>query len=231
MRRLGLVSSFLLGALAAGCGSDPGAISVSWSVGLSGSCADEGITTVQITLEEEGGSTLGPFEATCTAGEGGGSFKISDVDAGSYTISLVGLDADGNVIYTGRSSSRANVSDGKTATPAPITMSPAPAQLTIQWRFVNGLGCAVQEGEPTQVQVVLFKSNSEETTESAACDDSQLVIGDLEADDDYDVQVTALHGSTRLFRFEQLDIALADGEQRTITGDLLACADIPAGCN
>ena len=232
MRSLVLGSLFLVGVLGAGCGSDPGAIAVRWSVGLSGTCTDAGITTVRITLNEEGGSTLGPFEASCEAGRSAEGFKISDVDVGSYSIDLAGLDADGAVIYTGRSSGRTNVSEGKTATPAAIVMSPAPAQLTIQWKFANGLGCAVQDGVPTDVQVTLFKSNSLETTESADCVDSQVVIGDLEADTDYDVQVTAVDRSgTPLYRFDQLDIALADGEQMTILGDLIACADIPAGCN
>lgn len=231
MRRLVLVSSFSLGVLALGCGSDPGSMLVGWNVGLSSNCAEAGISTVRITLEEEGGSTLGPFDAACAAGEGGATFKISDVDEGAYAISLEGLDADGGVIYTGRSTGRTNVSEGKAATPAPITLSPAPASLTVQWRFVDGLGCPAQEGAPTTVRVILFKSDSEEANETAPCVDSQLVIGDLEADEDYDVQVTALAGSTPLYRYSELDIALEDGEQRTVIGDLIACDQIAEGCN
>lgn len=218
----------LLGVLAIGCGSDPGSISVQWDIGLSGSCDDAGVTTVRITLTSSDG-TMGPFEAPCSAGADG--FQIDDVDTGSYSISLEGLDADGNVIYTGRSSSNSNVSEGKTASPAAIVMSPAPAQLTIQWKFDNGLGCAVQEGAPDEVQVVLFKSDANEAEETASCDDSQVVFPDLEADDNYDVRATAMGGGDPLYRFEELDIELADGQQETRLGTFVPCADIAGGCN
>jgi hypothetical protein len=229
MRRLVLVSSFSLGVLALGCGSDPGSMLVGWNVGLSGNCAEADIATVRITLEEEGGGTLGPFDASCAAGEGGATFKISDVDEGSYTIVLEGLDADGATIYTGRSSSRTNVTEGKTATPAAITLSPAPASLTVGWKFLDGRGCAVQDGPPTTVRVLLFKSDAQEADETAPCEDYEIVLGDLEADDNYDVQVTALGGTTPLYRYEEVDIDLADGEQLEILGDLLACD--PGECN
>ncbi len=229
MRRLGLVPSFLLGAFLVGCGSDPGSVLVGWNVGLSSNCGEAGIATVRITLEEEGGSTLGPFDASCAAGEGGATFRISDVDEGSYTITLEGLDAGGGVIYTGWSTSRVSVTEGKAATPSAITLSPAPASLTIQWRFVNGLGCSVQDGAPTTVRIVLFKSDTQEADESAPCEDSQLILTDLEADPDYDVQVTAMAGNTGLYRYEELDITLEDGEQRTVLGDLIACE--PGACN
>jgi hypothetical protein len=116
-----------------------------------------------------------------------------------------------------------SVTEGKSSTPTPITLSPAPASLRINWRFLDGLGCAAQVPPPSDVTLVLFKSNSEEATETTECEASFFVFENLEADDDYDVQVTARDGSTDLYQFEILDISLDDGEQATETGDLLAC--------
>lgn len=225
MRRLGLVGAVLL----MGCGSDPGSVLVGWKIGLNSNCGEAGIATIRITLTEEGGSTLGPFEASCAAGEDGATFKISDVDEGSYTIELEGLDAEGTAVYTGHSASRVNVSEGKASTPPAITLSPAPASLTIQWSFENGLGCAGQTPVPTTVNLLLFKSDSEEANETAECDASFFVFEDLEEDDNYDIQVTALDGSTPVYRFEIVDLELADGQQRTERGTFVSCDTID--CN
>lgn len=231
MRRLGLGSSLLLGLLVVGCGSDPGSIAVSWRIGLSGSCDEAGITTIRITLEEEGGSILGPFEAGCEAGEDGSTFKIADVDEGSYTIKLQGLNSDGGITYTGESTGRTSVSAGKTSTPQPVPLSPAPASMTIQWRFNDGLGCPAQDGAPDEVVVILFKDDSEEANISEDCVTSLVVIPDLGRSENYDIQVTAVNGATPLFRFSQEDVTLADGEQKTITGEFVPCADIAGNCN
>lgn len=225
MRTLAL-GSFLV--LLSGCGSDPGAINIQWNIGLSGTCEDAGVVNVQITLTNDDGGTVGPVQAPCSSGADG--FLIEDLDEGTYRIDLAGINEDNEVIYTGHATGT-NVSEGKTANPSPIVMSPAPASLTVQWRFDNGLGCTVQVGAPEDVQVVLFKSNANEAQEEAACGDSQIIFGELEADDDYDVQVTAVSGSGEpLFRFSELDIQLADGEQRTVTGAFIPCEDIDGGC-
>jgi len=229
MRSLVVGSLFLASVFGVGCGSDPGAINVQWDIGLSGNCADEGITTVRITLTEEGGATVGPFEAPC--GSGADGFSIDDIPEGSYSIDLEGYNSDGDLVYTGHSTGRTKVSEGKTAAPNAIVMSPAPARITVRWAFEDPRGCRVQAGEPDTVQVLLFKGNREETTEETDCEDFELVIDDLDANDDYDIRVTALNGSTKLFAFEQSDLALADGEQAVVDGVLLPCADVPNLCN
>lgn len=108
---------------------------------------------------------------------------------------------------------------------------PDGVQLTVEWRFEDRLGCAAQEGSPTEVVVLLYLDDYQNSMDTVGCETGRLALRELPDSDNYDLQVTALsEAGVPLFRAAQLDIALTSTEgDRTVTQTLISCADI-GGC-
>jgi hypothetical protein len=201
---------------------------VRWRIGAGSTCEDAGLSTVRISLEESGGETLGPFDASCDVGLSQ-PFVIKDVDTGDYFVDLSGLDEDDLVRYSGRSDDRVSVQEGKLSSPSTIILSPVQATIQIQWRFTDGLNCASHG--VTSVHAEAFLNDRREAEGDADCElEPNIVLSDL-GEGTYDVVVTAVSDTgDPVYGFTEHDLELAAGQLAPLIADLESCDDIAGGC-
>ncbi|MBI2895427.1 MAG: hypothetical protein HYY06_17865 [Deltaproteobacteria bacterium] len=229
MRRLLFLS--LGAAWAAGCGSDPGSIDVHWTIGATNDCERAEIAQIRITLREEGGGVEGPFMTACASGTSASSpFRLNDIEEGSYTIVVEGLDATGKVIYMGQSSARYAVEEGKNTPTDAIQLSPAPPSIRVRWSFVGGGLCG-----PNLVETVEAKAFFQDTalaTGSSDCNDGEILLQETTlVPGEYEVQVNGRDaGGVVIFRYTEVEVEVSAGEETLVSGQLEACATLDDGC-
>jgi hypothetical protein len=141
MRRLILLAATLVAASACGPGRVP--VEVDWTFG-GRSCADAGVATIQIDID---GEVLQPNQFTCA--QAGTGAALGDFLTGSYTVTVTGFDADGNVLY--QTTQGINVRHGVNNV-FTIDAAPTTGTATLHWTF-GGKSCAAAGVTAVQISV------------------------------------------------------------------------------
>lgn len=177
---------FVLAILGAGCTGpyyypppygQPGNIAVSWTFS-GGSCANTpAVVRVQISVPSDP-TPIQPNTFPCSAGDPPGQLVVYNYAPGSYGVNLVGLDANGNIIWTG--SGTANVVAGTTVSIA-IDLKPASgsnAIANLSWTFAPAVGTyfppctAAGASDPDRIDTVALYVDGA-NTQAATYDCSQ----------------------------------------------------------
>lgn len=117
---------------AVGCADQtPGSVLVDYRIGNDKTCAEAGVTNLDIVLSQEDGiSGGGPCNDEPILLEG--------IPVGKYAIDITGSDANGVVIVDNVDASPTVVDitgDGKELSPTQIPLSDTPAELLVRWNF------------------------------------------------------------------------------------------------
>jgi hypothetical protein len=166
-------------ASAAGCvvykgGDDTGTVpqlgqlDLTWQVGSLG-CESAGVTSVEVDL---GGTVIDSFACANEAA------SIS-VDAGTYTLTLRGLDVDGVARYSGDGGT-VTVYGGQTSAAPTVLLSALPATINTTWYFENGRLCSANG--VNEVELNLFdEDDTLQASMTSPCDAGELLLEDIEA--------------------------------------------------
>ncbi|MEQ1567086.1 MAG: hypothetical protein ABMA64_15715 [Myxococcota bacterium] len=167
-------------AMATGCvvykGSDDtgvfqtdGEIQLTWQVGSTG-CEGSEVDTVQVDL--------GGFVDSFACADGGATMSAP---AGTYTLSLAGLDAGGVARYGGDGGT-VTVVGGQTYAAPTVVLSALPATISATWRFDNGALCSSNGVQ--DVDANLFDADDTlQASMTVPCDSAMLTLEDVEAGD------------------------------------------------
>lgn len=229
-RRMSGLGIVLVAATAlAGCSDEVGNVTVSYTIGIAGSCADSNLATVRLIIEDEDGE-VASGQAPC---EDSGEVSVKDVVVGSYFAVLEGITVDGIVTHRVRDIN-VRVSAGQTATGI-ARLVPIPATLRLAWSFPDARMCNHPLVMVDTILVEAFDENDSPVsfprgTDQAACTDAFVA---LESDDfeqgNYDVLVTALRGSARAFQHLLENVPLQPGTVTDRTAMLKPCEEQTGG--
>lgn len=120
-------------------GSEPGTLSLTWSVGAMG-CEAAGVTEIEVAL--------GSVRERLPCADGG---AVVSGPSGRYAVVATGFYADGAPRYEGTAT--VDVTAGAQTT-GHVTLAALPAALEVSWYFQNGRLCAANG--VTDVHLVLF---------------------------------------------------------------------------
>jgi hypothetical protein len=226
--RVILLSSILLWSGCIFSSSSEGTVELRWTIGAGvQTCAEAGLDSVEITLEESEGAILGPYTTVCEAGRGD-LFVIDGVDEGTYTVSIDGF-TEGDLVYSGRSEQSYTVVADRTIRTETIVLSPIPASLQVLWRFQDGRQCGFHDVDEMIVRAFLNNSIAEQVT--TLCSEGEAILEEV-LPGTYDIQVTALDALTQdaVFRFIEPNIIVTPGTRTPVDGILEPCSEIEGGC-
>jgi hypothetical protein len=144
-----------------------GTVEISWRVGPS-TCEVAGVSEVEVDIGGVGGTFACADEAATLT-----------VPAGTYDLTLVGLDGAGDARFGGEATG-VSVSGGSTTTVPTVTLGALPATVVVYWSFVNGQLCAANGVE--EIEALLFDEDLVIQGElTAACNDATLTLEDIDA--------------------------------------------------
>jgi hypothetical protein len=137
-----------VGLVACGSSSDDGntELTVTWKFD-SGDCTSNGVDKVRVTFGPAGKPGT-PTEVACSVGKA----DVGKISAGSYGVSLEGLDASGTARFT--ASGSADYPDGKVFEPFDLTLQAKPSNVTVTWK-----GCPPSVILP--YQITLYKAGAD----------------------------------------------------------------------
>lgn len=212
-----------------GCGDETGNATVSYTIGISGTCDDAMIATVRLILEDGDGEVARQTSPCMDRGE----ISVKDVAVGSYIATLEGLNRDGVVTHRATDID-VSITAGGNAT-AMGRLTPIPATLRLAWSFPDGRMCNHPLVMVDSILVEAFDQNNapvrfDRGTNEAACTDAFLILESQDfAAGNYDVLVTALRGSTQLFQHLMESVPLEPGTVTDRTAMLKPCEEQPTG--
>lgn len=176
-------------ALAAACGGDDGDTSlvVSW-IFDSGDCASNGVETVRVTWGPEGGATQ-TADFACQDGSG----QLGDVGGGgTFSITAVGLDADGVALAESYGQTVTFSGGGTGGRPIDVHLHPAASDVTVSWSLSGAQVCPEGVILPYFVTLYVDPGGGELTDEVASaqesCTAAQVTLTDV-LPGDYVVEV------------------------------------------
>ena len=225
----GLGFALVAAAALVGCSDEVGNVTVSYTIGIAGTCADSNLATVRLIIYDEDGE-LASGQAP---GMDSGEVSVKSVPVGSYVADLEGVSSDGIVTHRVRDIS-IRVTEGGTAT-AIARLVPIPATLRLAWSFPDGRMCNHPLVMVDSIFVEAFDENDSPVSfpggsNEAACTDAFV---ELESDDfeagNYDVLVTGLRGSMRLFQHLIENVPLEPGTVTDRTAMLKPCEEQTGG--
>lgn len=146
----------------------PGTVDISWQLGPSG-CEVAGVTDVQVDIGGVGGTFACADESASLT-----------VPAGSYELTLTGLDGQAFARYEGVAHNVVVSADRVTTVPT-VVLSALPASVSLTWYFENGKLCAANQVDT--VEAVLYDQDFAVDTLDAPCDDGALLIEDVQPGD------------------------------------------------
>jgi hypothetical protein len=150
-------------------GSSEGSVQLDWRVGSAG-CDASGVATVEVTI----GSAVDQF----TCGDQTGTMSVP---AGTWEVTMRGLDADGVARY-GADAGSVTVYGGQTTSVPTVLLSALPATLDVTWYFQNAHLCSANGVESVEIDLL----DTDDTLQAqlvAPCDDAGASIADVEAGD------------------------------------------------
>lgn len=156
------------------CGDDVrplghGQLALTWQVSPRG-CADAGVANVSVNLE-------GPADRNeifeCDKGE----VTVRDVVAGTYTVSIEGLDSDGVPRFTSPPT-RTTVHPDLTATNAHARLIAKPSEVRVSWRFQDGRVCGAHGVDELNVSA-FDKFDYQVATVDGDCDLAKATLTDV----------------------------------------------------
>lgn len=169
-----MLSWFNVFAIATGCvvvkepqttpGAVTGEVEVSWQVGSAG-CAASGVTEIDVQLGGVGGTY------DCLA-----ESAVLTAPAGSYPVTLTGIDAGGTPRYGGEST--VTVIGGQRVAVPTIVLGALPARVTASWYFENGRLCS-QNGVD-QIDMTIFEDDFIVDNKVGPCDEGELTIEEVQ---------------------------------------------------
>jgi hypothetical protein len=123
-------------ALIASCNTGPnsGTLSVSYELGLQGTCAGFGVATVKVTLDD------GEYEEEEPC-DPANPILLTGVAAGNYDVLVEGIDAEGITVMDNIGGDDDNSVEvvGGSDKELDVTLGDSPAQVQVRWlKFVNG---------------------------------------------------------------------------------------------
>jgi len=168
----------------AACGDDPvkpGAIDVKWSTGpTSATCGSFSVATIQVRAMK-GEEEIASASATCATGATGGVISIPTIAAGTYSIEVEAINADGKGTYIGKLA-KLSVGQGKTAETSTIVIALKPALLTVDWSLPGGGRCSTAGIVDVEVYLYFNASTAPSLQGEARkvkCDSTGLEFADL----------------------------------------------------
>jgi hypothetical protein len=167
-----------LGSCLTACSDEPaelprGSIQVSWLVGTGG-CDASGVADVAVVLNGgESGTSIRTY--SCNQGQA----TLTDLEPGTYDISLRARDSAGVGRFGGTASNVVVRSEGTTTVPT-VRLNALPATIQVTWYFENGRFCAYNNVET--VEITLFEDEYEIYSTSVACDAGEAFLEDQQAD-------------------------------------------------
>lgn len=199
---------FLIFSAMSACGEEVrplghGELELTWQVSPRG-CADANVTSVEVTA-------AGPETRTeiyeCARGEA----RLMDLTAGTYTVTVEGLDAQGVARFTSPDT-RVTVHPDLTASNPHARLVAKPAEAHVAWRFEDGRVCGAHGVESLSI-AAFDKFDYEVAVVEARCDEAGAVIADILAGT-YLIQVSG-RGNDGLW-LGQSTIALERGEAASV---------------
>lgn len=216
-----------------GCDDDEvqlGDLLVEYRVG-SGStdCEEEDISFLRVYLMTS--ETTVYEEETFTCNADSETVLIEDVEVGSYTIRIEGLDSDNNIIFTGELAREVEVEANQTNEAGPVILSQIPPSILLWFDFEEAGTCSRFEVE--EIVVVLYRDRTSPVyDETFACSDALafpdgLLIEDLSDASEYDLRVRGTNDNGEYtFFYDEDGITVAAGVPEEIAAELSACEDL-----
>ena len=184
-------------------GAEPlgsGSLALSWQVSPRG-CAEAGVRSVEIRLSGPEG-LVERFD--CQIGQA----ELEDLDAGSYSLRVVGLDDTGEPIFEAKPRNLTIDAD-RVESVGTLRLTAMPSQVDVTWKFSDGLVCGAHDVDKV-VLAAFDTSDYEVARETFTCDDGAGVVRGLAAGA-YIVEATA-YASTRATHRGTLQIKTGRGE-------------------
>lgn len=100
-------------------------------------CEDAGVDVAEVTIERQGGAFLSSATVQCIGDSL--DFTLSDVEEGTYLVSLTAFDADGRLLYDNDDGDIVFLDDGFSL--VDIDVPPSTGDLTIFWTFEGDDRC------------------------------------------------------------------------------------------
>ncbi len=228
---LSIALSLLILAPLTGCSEDEtqyGDLLVEYRVG-SGStdCEAEGIEFLRVYIMAS--ETTVFLEETFTCDADSETVLFEDVEVGTYTIRVEGLDGDNNIIFTGDLTREVEVEANQTNEAGPVVLSQIRPSILLWFDFDEAGNCARFEVE--EVEVVLYRDATDpifrEVFECSERLADSLLIEDLSDDSTYDLRVRGTNDNSEYtYAYDEDDIEVSMGAPEEITAELSACDDL-----
>ncbi len=141
--RLGMTGLALaLTLVATACEDAPGAgsVQVFWAPGGM-SCADANIANARVRVLDGTDDLVPPVTAACQVGQSDAGQVVPGVPAGTWSVRVEGLDADGNADFAGRQDNVTVRGGEQTSVPA-IALVMLPSTVRLTWSFAGGGLCS-----------------------------------------------------------------------------------------
>lgn len=233
-RRLSVLSAIaataLMGLLAA-CGDDTGNVTVTWSIGVSGTCSEAQIVTVTVSLIDSGGDVVATGQTSC----GEMRLHLSGVAEGTYLARVEGKNGEGNVVYSDEVEGVSVTKGGDT--PVPARLLQAPGRIRLRWSFPGGRMCLDPLVNVDEIRAEVFTSMDTQVTfasgaDRAPCSSAVLELtGEMLVGGDYSLIVTGYRGTMPAFQETIMNVHVAPATVADVTAVMEACADISGGCH
>lgn len=205
-----------------------GSILITWRIGPEPGkdCAEVGIVNVTAKAIDEAGAEVSNMGAPCSAG----SVEVKYVEAGTYTVVVEGINADGRAIYRGKREQVKVATGQKVGIIGDIELSPKPATIHVTWRFENGEMCTTNG--VSKLKITVAKGADQKDEQEKPCDsDYSLEVPEL---GDYSVKGRAYGEDSESAKFADLQTASAGGPGEVVETKLILkeCGgeDLPEAC-
>ena len=203
----------LVALLAAACGpaedAGSGTVEVSWQVANT-TCTNAGIVEVELQLYQ-GDQRILVRKTGC----GDGGVAIPSVPVGTYDLRLIGISADGVVVYKAEHENlKVKKGDEPSSPPAPLVLEQIKGTLELRWSFpVDASNCAFAGTDEMEINI-----NRESTGDSEfhALYPCNLTVDDPDVNEAGYIEIPDLPTDQDL---EVIIFGLADDDSRVLFGE------------
>ncbi len=220
-------------AVAAGCSEkssevEKGDLHVTYRVGSgSSNCEDVGIAFVRIHIAISETEEL--LRETFPCSPAAQSVTFTDVEAGSYTISIKGLDSGNNAIYSGQGLLPVTVLADQTNGPVDVVLDQIRPAMEIFFGFNDVGGC--DRFEVIDIMVRVYENGSslihDQTYDCLTQINDSLLIPDLSDTSTFDLRIRGMNDfGEGTYEYNQDGIVVAPGASTPISAEMTPCTGL-----
>lgn len=227
------VMAIVIGSMLVACDDDTspqlGDVQVTYRVGSgSSTCEDVGISFVRVYLMVS--ETESAADETFACDPAGQTVTMNDIEAGTYTVRVEGLDGTNAIIYTGESAEDAlEVEADQTNGPVSVVLNQLRPAMLIWTDFADPGGCA--RAEVVDIVIRVYENGSslvyDETFECPVRLDDGLLIEGLSETSTYDLRIRGTNeNSEYTHEYNEDGVEVSPGAPTEIEARLSACSGL-----